>query len=75
MFRSAFNLDIPHDYRHILPDLPDIKPEYVPALAPLERMFVNYALPQSQRDQWRLFFSNKIHGQSFRSGAVVHEVR
>ncbi|XP_043193320.1 MTOR-associated protein MEAK7-like isoform X1 [Amphibalanus amphitrite] len=75
VFRSAFNLDIPHDYRHILPDMPDIDKSYEPAIGPLERMFVNYALPQQQRDQWRLFFSNKIHGQSFSTmlGSIVDQ--
>ena len=66
VFRAAFRLDIPHDYRNILPACGDLPKDLSPALGPLEQMFVNYALPQPQRDQWRLLFSNRIHGQSFR---------
>lgn len=65
VFRAAFHLDIPHDYRNILPAQIGAPADYSAALGPLEQMFVNYALPQPLRDQWRLFYSNRVHGQSF----------
>ncbi|XP_037077863.1 MTOR-associated protein MEAK7-like isoform X2 [Pollicipes pollicipes] len=65
VFRSAFDLDIPHDYQHILPAVRGAPADHASPLGPLEQMFVNHSLPMARRDQWRLLFSTAVHGQSF----------
>jgi len=65
VFRAAFGLDIPHDYKDILPAVSGAPAGLQSAMGVLEQIFVNHALPQELRSQWRLLFSNRVHGESF----------